>query len=101
MLTLQCKLQLAIRHCAFHIQQNLIKKLKRKLNSKWDDFIREFYALQNSLVISDFENHWVELMVKYQEIQKYFKRVLYLNKQCCVHGFIKNHFLYNTHLNQL
>src|SRR5437868_4750802 len=45
-----------VRHCAFHIQQNLVKKIKRKLNNKWDDFIREFYTLRNSLVISEFEN---------------------------------------------
>ena len=53
-----------VRHCVFHIQQNLVKKIKRKLNSKWDDFIKEFYALRNSLVISDFENRWVKLIVK-------------------------------------
>ena len=34
-----------VRHYAFHIWQNLVKKIKRKLNSKWNDFIREFYAL--------------------------------------------------------
>ncbi|CAB4374631.1 unnamed protein product [Rhizophagus irregularis] len=52
-----------VRYCAFHIRQNLVKKIKRKLNVKWNDFIREFYALRNSLVIADFENHWAELML--------------------------------------
>ncbi|CAI2188346.1 7022_t:CDS:10 [Funneliformis geosporum] len=41
--------------------------IKRKLNNKWDDFIEEFYALRNSLVILDFENRWAELMIKYSE----------------------------------
>ncbi|CAI2192189.1 14823_t:CDS:2 [Funneliformis geosporum] len=35
------------------------------LNNKWDDFIGEFYALRNSLVVSDFENRWAELMIKF------------------------------------
>src|SRR5687767_3918202 len=45
-----------VRHYAFHIQQNLVKKIKRKLNCKWDDFIKEFYTLCNSLVISEIKN---------------------------------------------
>jgi transposase-like protein len=45
-----------VRHCIFHIQQNLVKKIKKKLNNKWDNFIGDFYNLHNSLVISDFEN---------------------------------------------
>ena len=47
--------RMIVRHCAFHIWQNLVKKIKRKLNDKWDDFISEFYALCNSLVIAGFE----------------------------------------------
>src|SRR5207244_1720495 len=34
-----------VRHCAFHIRQNLIKKLKKKIYSKWDSFIANFYVM--------------------------------------------------------
>ncbi|CAB4407838.1 unnamed protein product [Rhizophagus irregularis] len=89
-----------VRHCAFHIRQNLVKKIKRKLNIKWDDFIREFYILRNSLVIADFKNRWAELMVKYPEVQKYCERVLYPTKTCWAYGFTKRSFLANTHSTQ-
>jgi len=89
-----------VRHCAFHIRQNLVKKIKRKLNDKWDDFISEFYALRNSLVIADFENRWAKLMVKYPEVQKYCERVLYSIKTCWAYGFTKRSFLANTHSTQ-
>ncbi|CAG8719078.1 17829_t:CDS:2, partial [Cetraspora pellucida] len=62
-----------VRHCAFHIRQNLVKRLKKKLNNRWDNFISDFYALRNSLVVSDFD------------------------RQCWAHAFTKCKFSANTH----
>ncbi|PKY63247.1 hypothetical protein RhiirA4_334961, partial [Rhizophagus irregularis] len=64
------------RHCVFHIHQNLVKKIKKKLHEKWNKFISDFYALRNSLVIFDFDYRWGDLMNKYPEIKEYCERVL-------------------------
>ncbi|CAG8779965.1 11254_t:CDS:2 [Dentiscutata erythropus] len=89
-----------VRHCAFHIQQNLVKNLKKKLYNKWDNFMADFYALRNSLVVSDFEHCWMELMNNYSEVQKYCDRVLYPTKECWAYAFTKQKFSANTHLTQ-
>ncbi|CAG8474922.1 41042_t:CDS:10 [Gigaspora margarita] len=88
-----------VRHYVFHIQQNLVKKLKN-LHNKWDDFISDFYVLRNSLVVSDFECRWMELMNNYSEVQKYCDRVLYPTKKCWAHSFMKRKFSANTHSTQ-
>ncbi|CAG8471058.1 13533_t:CDS:2, partial [Racocetra persica] len=44
------------------------------LHNKWEKFISEFYTLRNSLVIADFDHHWMKLMNKYPEIQGYCDR---------------------------
>lgn len=53
------------RYCIFHIHQNLVKRIKKKLYKKWKEFISKFYTLRNSLIISDFDCHWKDLMNKY------------------------------------
>lgn len=60
----------------------------------------DFYALRNSLVISDFDHHWMELMNKYPEVQGYCDRVLYSTKECWAHAFTKRCFSANTHSTQ-
>ncbi|CAG8851254.1 4720_t:CDS:2, partial [Racocetra persica] len=56
-----------VRHCAFHIRQNLIKKVKPKLQSKWDTLINDFYVMRNSLTSTAFERCWTTLINKYPE----------------------------------
>lgn len=89
-----------VRHCAFHIRQNLFKKLKKKLHNKWDGFISDFYALRNSLVASDFNRCWMDLMNKYSEVQRYCDRVLYSTKECWAYAFMRRKFSANTHSTQ-
>lgn len=89
-----------VRHCAFHIRQNLIKKVKKKLREKWDDFISDFYVLRNSLVEIDFEDRWKDLMNKFPEIKEYCERVLYSTKECWAYAFTKRTFSANTHSTQ-
>src|SRR5581483_6695805 len=89
-----------VRHCAFHIRQNLIKKVKKKLHDKWDTFVADFYVLRNSLVVSDFDHCWEELMNKYPEIKGYCERVLYPTKECWAYAFTKRTFSANTHSTQ-
>jgi len=89
-----------VRHCAFHIRQNLIKKVKKKLHDKWDTFVADFYVLRNSLVVSDFDHRWEELMNKYPEIKGYCERVLYPTKECWAYAFTKRTFSANTHSTQ-
>ncbi|CAG8610979.1 9589_t:CDS:2, partial [Cetraspora pellucida] len=89
-----------VRHYAFHIRQNLVKRLKKKLNNRWDNFISDFYTLRNSFVVSDFDRHWIELMNNYSEVQSYCDRVLYSTKECWAYAFMKRKFSANTHLTQ-
>ncbi|CAG8651513.1 16024_t:CDS:2 [Gigaspora rosea] len=89
-----------VRHCAFHIQQNLVKKLKRKLNNKWDKFISDFYTLRNSLIVSEFDRYWIGLMDDYPEVQAYCEWVLYPTKESWAHAFTKRSFSANTHSTQ-
>ncbi|PKY20813.1 hypothetical protein RhiirB3_434219 [Rhizophagus irregularis] len=70
-----------IRHCSFHIRQNLIKKVKKKLCNKWDTFL------------TDLINH-------YPEVQEYCERVLYPTKTCWAYAFTKRSFSANTHSTQ-
>ena len=86
-----------VRHCAFHIRQNLVKKLKKKLLNKWDSFIVDFYAIRNSLIVSDFNFRWLELMNKYPEVQGYCECVLHPTKECWAYVFTKRSFSANTH----
>ena len=78
-----------VRYCAFHIRQNLIKKLKNKLCNRWDTFISEFYALRNSLILLDFEQRWTNLITNFPEAQKYCERVLYPTRTCWAYAFTK------------
>ncbi|EXX62892.1 hypothetical protein RirG_157450 [Rhizophagus irregularis DAOM 197198w] len=89
-----------IRHCSFHIRQNLIKKVKKKLCNKWDTFLGDFYALRNSIVMSDFEHRWTDLINHYPEVQEYCERVSYPTKTCWAYAFTKRSFSANTHSTQ-
>ena len=42
--------------CIFHIDLNLHKKLKGKLESRFEEFCHKFYAYQNSLCKELFES---------------------------------------------
>src|SRR6266498_5120298 len=67
--------------CIFHIDLNLYKKLKGKLESHFEEFHHKFYACQNSLCKELFESQWIQLVDQYPESAKYMTETLYINKE--------------------
>ncbi|EXX72481.1 hypothetical protein RirG_068970 [Rhizophagus irregularis DAOM 197198w] len=64
-------------HCIWHISQNLPLQLKSKLGELFDQFKKDFYECQNSLVEEIFEQKWSDLLVKYPNTASYLKKSLY------------------------
>ncbi|CAG8819957.1 12860_t:CDS:1, partial [Cetraspora pellucida] len=58
-------------HCIWHLEQNLIKNLKEKLDNKFDSFMKAFYQCCNSLSIPIFEHYWAELIQNYFDASDY------------------------------
>ncbi len=57
--------------CIFHIDLNLRKKLKGKLESQFEGFRHKFYAYQNFLCKELFKHHWNQLIDQYPAAAKY------------------------------
>ncbi|GES80166.1 protein FAR1-related sequence 4 isoform X1 [Rhizophagus clarus] len=53
--------------CIFHIQQNIHKKLKQRLGSNYEDFLKNFYRTRNSLNEPDFERRWTRMIEKFPQ----------------------------------
>ena len=78
--------------CLFHIDLNIKKNLRNKLNSsEFMEFRKDFFICRNTLVAELFESHWEALKSKYVLAESYIKRqldpsktkwaVCYINKQ--------------------
>ncbi|CAG8557785.1 34827_t:CDS:1 [Racocetra persica] len=67
-------------YCIWHISQNLQKKLKNKLGSSWDSFIKDFYKTHNILDLQIFEIRFKALLKSYPKAAQYFNKVLYPNR---------------------
>jgi hypothetical protein len=63
-------------YCIWHIRRNLEKNLKRKLNNKYDDFIRAWNKCRNSFSENVFQKQWYDLLINYPIAQKYLEHVL-------------------------
>src|SRR5436305_2536045 len=57
--------------CIFHIQQNIHKKLKCVLGSNYEDFLKSFYRIRNSLNELDFERHWKRMIEQFSQASTY------------------------------
>ena len=66
-------------YCLFHIWQNVVKHLKAKLASNFNDFTKAFYSCRNALCIEIFEQRWELMIKKFPECEHYMTR-LYTNR---------------------
>src|SRR5260364_186191 len=61
----------------FHIDLNLKKNLRNKLNSdEFQEFRMDFYKCRNTMVKELFESRWEALKLKYTSANSYIKRQL-------------------------
>ncbi|GBB92335.1 hypothetical protein RclHR1_00020038 [Rhizophagus clarus] len=67
--------------CIFHIQQNIHKKLKQRLGSNYEDFLKNFYRTRNSLNEPDFERRWTRMIEKFPQAGDYLQSALYNIRQ--------------------
>ncbi|EXX72169.1 hypothetical protein RirG_071800 [Rhizophagus irregularis DAOM 197198w] len=72
-------------HCIFHIELNLRKKLKGKLQDQFKPFHAKFLAMRNSLCPKKFETGWEELINEFSACEQYLTRVLYPCKKSWAH----------------
>ncbi|CAG8610312.1 12499_t:CDS:2 [Ambispora leptoticha] len=79
-------------HCIWHIGQNLQKKLKSKLGSDWDSFIKDFYKTRNVLDPKIFENRFKSLQERYPKANQYLNRALYPDRQSWARAYTFRHF---------
>ncbi|CAB5336267.1 unnamed protein product [Rhizophagus irregularis] len=73
-------------------RQNLPLQLKSKLGELFDQFKKDFYECQNSLVEEIFEQKWSDLLVKYPNTASYLERSLYPSKKSWACAFNNNIF---------
>ena len=64
-------------YCIFHIDLNLKKKLKGKLQDQFESFRAKFLAMRNSLCHKKFETEWKALINEFPACEQYLTRVLY------------------------
>lgn len=84
-------------HCTFHISQNLIKRLQKKLGTSFYEFSIQFYAVRNTLQKNFFETRWQALINQYPEAQQYLVNVLYNTKEAWAHAWTCRHFTAGLH----
>ena len=48
--------------CIYYMDQNIQRKLKQKLGTKFETFHKEFFCARNSLSIDQFEFRWTKLI---------------------------------------
>ena len=63
-------------HCIYHIGQNLLKNLKSKLGSEYNDFIKAWYKMRNTLSQIEFDRLWDSLLERYPASESYLNRAL-------------------------
>ncbi|CAG8798876.1 13386_t:CDS:1, partial [Gigaspora rosea] len=76
-------------NCMFHITQNIPLNLKNRLNDNYDEFIRDFFKVQQINFIMIFEYWWKYLLEKYsnKNVVNYLQR-LYVNKESWAKSFV-------------
>ncbi|CAB4492897.1 unnamed protein product [Rhizophagus irregularis] len=79
-------------HCIWHISQNLLKQLKGKLSSSFDDFMKDFYKARNSLREEQFNERWDALLQNYPQSKDYLMKVLGCNPQSWACTFTNRYF---------
>jgi hypothetical protein len=67
--------------CIFHIDLNLRKKLKGKLDNQFEEFRYKFYTYRNSFCKELFEQRWNQLVNQYSAAVKYLSETLYTKKE--------------------
>jgi len=67
-------------YCLFHIWQNVIKYLKAKLGSNFNNFVKAFYACRDALCIEIFEQRWGFMIKKFPECENYMIKRLYTSQ---------------------
>lgn len=72
-------------HCIWHISQNLPKNLKGIIGSNYDNFIKDFYAMRNSLTEETFNERWKKLLQDYPQSSDYLIRSL----GCCTKSWAR------------
>ncbi|CAG8752902.1 20050_t:CDS:2, partial [Dentiscutata erythropus] len=63
-------------HCIYHIEQNLLKNLKSKLESEYNDFIKAWYKIRNTISQTEFDYLWDSLLEQYPALASYLNRSL-------------------------
>ncbi|CAG8641596.1 15259_t:CDS:2, partial [Dentiscutata erythropus] len=63
-------------HCIYHIGQNLLKNLKSKLGSEYNDFIKAWYKMRNTISQTEFDYLWDSLLEQYPASASYLNRSL-------------------------
>ncbi|CAG8727762.1 21900_t:CDS:2 [Cetraspora pellucida] len=54
-------------HCIWHISQNLPKNLKGIIGSSYDNFMKDFYTIRNSLTEEKSNKRWEKLLHDYPQ----------------------------------
>ncbi|CAB4397108.1 unnamed protein product [Rhizophagus irregularis] len=78
--------------CIFHIELNLRKKLKGKLQDQFEPFHAKFLAIRNSLCPKKFEIGWEKLINEFPACEHYLTRVLYPCKKSWASFAINRNF---------
>ncbi|PKB93894.1 hypothetical protein RhiirA5_440066 [Rhizophagus irregularis] len=80
--------------CIFHIDLNLKKNLRPKLNTQnFNEFRSEFFSCRNSLITEIFEAKWKNLINKFPEAAKYLQRMFEPTKESWANTVQKNFLL--------
>ncbi|CAG8838814.1 33622_t:CDS:2, partial [Gigaspora margarita] len=79
--------------CLFHINLNLKKNLRSKMNAvQFNEFLKDFYACRNTMVIDIFESKFESIKSKYTVAASYINRQLEPSKMKWAVCYINNQF---------
>ncbi|CAG8461587.1 9412_t:CDS:2 [Ambispora gerdemannii] len=68
-------------HCIYHIGQNLLKNLKARLGSQYNEFSNAWYQMRNAPSQAEFDCLWDSLLEQYPDSVSYLNRALGSQKQ--------------------
>jgi len=79
-------------HCIYHIGQNLLKNLKSKLGLEYNDFIKAWYKMRNTVSQTEFDYLWDSLLEQYPASESYLNRALGSQKHKWAFSYISRIF---------
>lgn len=79
-------------HCIWHISQNLLRNLKGIIGSHYNNFIKDFYIIRNSLTEEKFNERREKLLQNYPQSRDYLMRSLGYCTKSWAHAFTSRYF---------